>query len=117
MRYEILNENNDVVNTVVADIDFVQANFKHYRQIEELIVVEQTKIPQILTPRQCKLQLLTLGLLDEVEAIIATDRALKIWFDESLDFQRSNTLIIAVALQLRMSEDDMDNFFIEASKL
>lgn len=74
-------------------------------------------VPQILTPRQCKLQLLTLGLLDEVEAIIATDRALKIWFDESLDFQRSNTLIIAVALQLGMSEDDMDNFFIEGAKL
>lgn len=75
------------------------------------------QIPQMLTPRQCKLQLLALGLLDEVEAIIATDRALKIWFDESLDFQRSNAFIIAVALQLGMSEEDMDNFFIEASKL
>ena len=71
----------------------------------------------VITPRQCKLQLLTLGLLDEVEAIIATDRALKIWFDESLDFQRSNALIIAVALQLGMSEEDMDTFFIEGAKL
>jgi len=84
---------------------------------EELEAEHKALVPNQITPRQCKLQLLALGLLDEVEAIIATDRALKIWFEESLDFQRSNALIIAVATQLGMSEEDMDNFFIEGAKL
>lgn len=77
----------------------------------------EKNIPQTITPRQCRLQLLSLGLLDEVEALCASDRDMQIWFEYSLDFQRNHEMIIAMALQLGMTELDMDNFFIEASKL
>ena len=78
--------------------------------------VEQDAQPS-LTPRQLRLKLLSIGLLDDVEALCATDRAMSIWFEYSLDFQRSHEMIVAMGTQLGMSESDMDNFFIEASKL
>ena len=77
----------------------------------------KASVPSQITPRQCRLQLLSLGLLDDVETLCVSDRAMSIWFEYSLDFQRSHEMIIAMATQLGMSEEDMDNFFIEASKL
>lgn len=74
-------------------------------------------VPRVLAPRQVRLQLLNLGLLDEVEALCSADRAMSIWFEYSLDFQRNHEMIEAMGTQLGMSETDMDNFFIEASKL
>ena len=75
------------------------------------------EVPQTLTPRQLRLQLLSVGLLDDVEALCATDRAMSIWFEYSLDFQRSHEMIEAMAVQLGLTQDNMDNFFIEANKL
>lgn len=75
------------------------------------------EVPRTLTPRQLRLQLLTLGLLDDVEALATSDRAMSIWFEYSLDFQRSHEMIEAMGTQLGMTTADMDNFFIEASKL
>ena len=72
---------------------------------------------KVITPRQLRLQLLSSGILDDVEALCATDRAMSIWFEYSLDFQRNHEMTIAMGIQLGMSESDMDNFFIEASKL
>ena len=78
--------------------------------------VEQDAQPS-LTPRQLRLKLLSIGLLDEVEALCSADRAMSIWFEYSLDFQRSNEMLNTMGTQLGMSEDAMNSFFIEASKL
>ena len=77
---------------------------------------EELKVKTI-TPRQLRLQLLSVGLLDDVEALCATDRAMSIWFEYSLDFHRNHPMIEAMAVQLGLTQDDMDTFFIEASKL
>ena len=84
---------------------------------EELDAERKALVPSQITPRQFRLQLLTLGLLDEVEAMCATDKAMGIWFEYSLDFQRSNEMLINAGMQLGLTEEQMDNFFIEASKL
>ena len=72
---------------------------------------------KVITPRQLRLALLNATLLDEVEALCSADRAMSIWFEYSLDFQRSHPMIEAMAVQLGLTQDDMDTFFIEASKL
>ena len=74
-------------------------------------------VPSQLTPRQLRLQLLAIELLDEVEALCSADRDMSIWFEYSLDFQRTHPMIEAMAVQLGLTQDDMDTFFIEASKL
>ena len=75
------------------------------------------KIPTTITPRQFRLQLLVLELLDEVEAMAATDKATSIWFEYSLEFERNHEILIASAITLGLTADDLDNFFIAASKL
>ena len=79
--------------------------------------IRERDVPKVLTPRQCRLQLLALGLLDDVETLCNTNREMQIWFEYSLDFQRSHAMIEAMAVQLGLTQYDMDNFFIEASKL
>ena len=95
--------------------------FRTYTIIDksEIQIANERKasVPSQITPRQCRLQLLSLGLLDEVEALCVTDKAMSIWFEYSLDFQRSHDMIVAMAAQLGMSDEQMDTFFIEASKL
>ena len=78
---------------------------------------EPIQVPQTITPRQFRLQLLALNLLDEVEAMATTDKATQIWFEYSLDFQRNNEMLIASATALGLGDEDMDTFFIEANKL
>ena len=79
--------------------------------------IRERDVPKMITPRQLRLQLLSATLLDEVETMCEADRAMSIWFEYSLDFQRSHEMVTAMGTQLGMSESDMDNFFIEASKL
>lgn len=81
------------------------------------IIETPDPVPTQITPRQCRLQLLSLGLLDEVETMCSANREMQIWFEYSLDFQRSHEMVAAMGTQLGMTESDMDNFFIEASKL
>lgn len=75
------------------------------------------QVPTQITPRQLRLKLLSLGLLDDVEAMCNADKAMSIWFEYSLDFQRNHEMIDAMASQLGMTDEQVDEFFIEASKL
>ena len=103
---EIDSKGNRVIKWTVRD-----------KTVDELEAERKASIPSQLTPRQLRLQLLTIELLDEVEALCSTDKAMSIWFEYSLDFQRSHDMVKVMGTQLGMSESDMDNFFIEASKL
>lgn len=85
-------------------------------QIMQKALLESSKV-KVITPRQARLALLGVGLLDEVETLLAGNKAMQIWWEYSLDIQRSHEMIIAMGTQLGMSESDMDNFFIEANKL
>ena len=119
-------ENGIVVNTIeVESLDFMPNlidgsiggigwKYENGELIEPIVPIE---VPTMLTPRQLRLQLLSATLLDEVEALCSADRAMSIWFEYSLDFQRSHPMIEAMAVQLGLTQDDMDTFFIEASKL
>ena len=122
-------ENNKVINTIeVESLDFLPNlidgsigaigwKYENGELIEPPKPVVPIKVPQTITPRQLRLQLLAIELLDEVEALCSADRAMNIWFEYSLDFQRSHPMIEAMAAQLGLTQDDMDNFFIEGVKL
>ena len=86
--------------------------------IEKAVAKRQEELNvKVITPRQLRLQLLSATLLDEVEALCVVDKAMSIWFEYSLDFQRNHPMVEAMAVQLGLTQDDMDTFFIEASKL
>ena len=74
-------------------------------------------VPKEITPRQARLILLQYELLDDIEAMIATDRALGIWWEYSLDIKRDDERLIAAATTMGITEEQLDGMFIEASKL
>lgn len=76
-------------------------------------------IPQSVTRRQFKLALLNIGLLDNIESVIAasTDRALQINWTEALDFRRDNPFVASMATALGKSEAEIDALFIAAAAI
>lgn len=76
-------------------------------------------VPSSVTRRQFKLGLLSLDLLDDVEAAAtaSSDRALKINWAEALDFERNNPFVAQMASALGKTDDEIDALFILAKTL
>jgi len=83
---------------------------------------EPTRIPQAVTRRQAKQQLLIDGILDQVQPAIdaiADDiqRAMvQIYWDDATEFERANGELIALATSLGLDDEAVDALFIAASQ-
>lgn len=75
-------------------------------------------VPYSVTPRQVRLLLLAQGLLASVEAMIAAqDEATRITWEYALEFRRDDPLLNQLAVNLGLTEDQIDQFFIAAAQL
>ncbi len=75
-------------------------------------------VPDRVTARQFKLQLLAAGLIDQVEAWIATqDRSVQIAFEYSGTFVRDEPMMQAGFAALGFTEQQVDEFFAAAATL
>lgn len=72
-----------------------------------------------ITKRQAMLQLDTIGLYDNlIEFINQTEnKTLKIEFEYSSNFERYSPVILGMAKQFNLSDEQVDDLFIEAAKL
>lgn len=86
------------------------------KQTWELIEILK-EVPQAITPLQAKLQLHKLGLLDDVEALVVNDRTAQLYWEYALVIERDNEILLSMAEQLGLTEDMVDDMFINASKL
>ena len=75
------------------------------------------EVPQAITPLQAKLQLHKLGLFDEVEALAANDRTSQIYWEYASIIERDNEILLSMAEQLGLTSEQLDNMFINASKI
>lgn len=75
------------------------------------------EVPQSITMRQARLYLLSLNLLDEVEVIVAQNRAWQIEWEYANEVLRTNQLIVAMQSSLNLTDEQLDSMFLEASKL
>ena len=123
-------QNKVLVNFNVEQVTDTDGNIRYvYEQLrfdpwysEEAIAKEVAKRKEELkvksiTPRQARLKLLEVGLLDELEAIIATNAAWKIEWEYATEVKRSSPLVAAVATQAGMTDEQIDIMFKEASIL
>lgn len=82
------------------------------------IEVPTQSIPAVVTPRQAKLALYGAGLLETVEAAIAAaDKATQITWNEAIEFRRDDPLINGLGKQLGLTDAQIDQLFVTASKL
>lgn len=102
------DQENDVVTYVVLD-----------KTHEELEAERLAKVPQSITTTQGRIALKLMGILDQVNTMIenSNDESLKIYWEYSLSWDRQNSYISSMGNLLGMSEQDLDNFFIEASNI
>ena len=86
------------------------------KQTWELVAIPK-EVPQEITPLQSKLQLLEIGLLDEVEAIVSADRKVQLYWEYASVIERDNEILLMMATSLGMTEEQLDDLFIKANKL
>lgn len=79
--------------------------------------ISASAVPGVVTRAQFKLALLDLGLLDDVDALVAAsnDRELQVNWAERLEFERNHPLVIATAAALGNTEAEIDALFVLAA--
>lgn len=83
------------------------------------IFEDEDAIPTSISPRQLRMQLTNEGLRQTVETMIneSTDYELKDWWEYSLIFARSHPILESFASSLNLSDTQVDEMFVAASKL
>lgn len=81
--------------------------------------VEPEPLPEpkvnAVTIRQARLQLLDMGLLDNVEAIISENKAWQVEWEYATEVRREDPIIGAMVEALILTEEQLDEFFKQAS--
>jgi hypothetical protein len=88
-------------------------------EAEQIRLEQEAAIPVIipvLTPRQARIMLLNIGLLDDVEALITTPEQ-HIWWDYSTSIERTHPLVSLILTSLGKTEEEIDELFISAAIL
>jgi hypothetical protein len=106
----------DQVITTERSIEYITREAYILATGEDLPLEE---VPFSITPSQGRMMLLQMGLLAAVKEAVenSTEDALAIFWEYSLSWNRDNIHIAAMAGMLEMSEDQTDDFFIQASKI
>lgn len=88
-------------------------------QLDAIVIdLDAPEVPATVTPKQVRLILLQQGLLDTVEAMIATqDKATQITWEFASVFERNNPLLKQLAVNLSLTDEQIDQFFIAAAQL
>ena len=103
---------------VYSDIELVSQE-----EIIELGDVVKILIPESISKRQAKQQLLLDGKLDQVKEVIdsipdETERMMaQLYWDESTEFERNHPTLVELGTALGLTEAELDMMFINASKL
>lgn len=85
---------------------------------EEIAALAKPPPPASVTPRQVRLLLLQKGLLPQVETLVSqSGEAAKITWEFALEFRRNDALLLQLAAALGLTEEQLDNFFIEAASI
>ena len=94
---------------------YVQADWETMRDDE---MRARNPVPQQVTMRQARLALLSAGLLDDVEVVIAAaGRAAQLEWEYAAVVDRSNLAVAIVQQQQGMTDVQIDDLFREAAKL
>jgi hypothetical protein len=118
----ILDAEGAVINTIVADEAFAEATYPGQWALAPESEPAPPAPPRIVTMRQARMALLSVGLLDDVEAAINAlpspmKEAARIEWEYSGTVERDRPLIQALAPALGLDDAAMDALFTAAARL
>ena len=94
---------------------YLQADWETMRKDE---MRARNPVPQQVTMRQARLALLSAGLLDDVEMVIAAaGREAQLEWEYAAAVDRSNPAVAVVQQQEALTDEQIDDLFREAAKL
>lgn len=75
-------------------------------------------VPTKVTRAQALMALHKAGLLPQVKDAVAAHplEEVRIWFANSLNWERNNPYVLAIGMELELTDDQIDDLFIAASK-
>ena len=98
----------------------IRARLPEGHPMKNATVFQVSLIPQSVTRFQARAALHLAGLLGSVEAMMAlpeTDALAKLAWQDASEFQRNSPTVLAMASALGMSETQLDDLFVQASKI
>ena len=126
-QWKAVNPGEYVAHAEVADDALPQdrTTRAQWALVNGAVVIDPSlvPIPRRVTRRQARQALLIAGLLASVQPAIdaitdATERGMmQIWWDDSLDFDRSNSALITMATSLGLDSAAIDSLFVTAATL
>ena len=123
MRYEILNAQGTVENTIEADEAFVQAHYPGAFR-EAAVQIEAappaTTVPQSVSRFQARAALHLAGYLSAVETLMtneATPVLARLAWQDALTFERYSPTVLGMAQALGLDEAAIDQMFITAAQI
>lgn len=94
---------------------FVESDWEQMR-LDEMRA--RRPLPKQVSPRQIRQALTAAGLRSQVEsAVAAANQDTKDWWEFATSFERDHPMVTSMATTLGMTEQQIDNLFIEAAKL
>ena len=86
-------------------------------QIEYVTNTSGVIVPQAVTMRQARLQLLAVGLLDDVNTLLANDAAAMINWGYATHVYRNDAIVLQLKTSMGLTDEQLDELFVAASKL
>lgn len=113
-----IDEENKRVIVTRSIVNWTQEEIDSYETQQR-----KAQVPASVSKRQARQQLIIMSLIDQVQPAIdsiidSTERALlQSYWDDSTSYDRDHPQMIEIGTTLGLSEADLDNAFIAASKL
>ena len=104
-------------NVEEKEFEYVEKIVESNEERIEEPKLNENNVPLSITPLQAKLQLLEIGLLDEVEELVKQDRKVEIYWTNAQKFNKDDEILKTMATALGLTSEQLADLFLQASKL
>lgn len=117
MRYEILGDAGEVLNTIIANLEFMEEHYQNkYRAVPEVALPPQ--VPEFVPMLNAELVLISAGYWDDVQDFISKRGPYALAFlRRAQTMRRDNVLVNAWAAARGVTDAQLDSLFFAAGDL
>ena len=104
-------------NVEEKEFEYVEKIVESNEEKIEEPKLNENNVPLSITPLQAKLQLLEIGLLDEVEELVKQDRKVEFYWTNDQKFNKDDEILKTMATALGLTSEQLADLFLQASQI